>query len=47
MKMKKISSLIGLAREFAQLANAVLSVVRQVIELVSSAINYPARHALL
>jgi hypothetical protein len=45
--MKKTSSFVGLAHEFVELASTVFSVIRLILELVSSAINYPRRHALL
>jgi hypothetical protein len=45
--MKKNSSFVGLAHEFVELASTVFAVVRLILELVSSAINYRYRHALL
>lgn len=45
--MKKTNSFIGLAHEFVELASTVFSVIRLILEIVSSAINYPHCDALL
>jgi hypothetical protein len=45
--MKKISSNVGLAREFVELLSLAFAIVKLVLELVSSAINYRRADAIL